>query len=175
MTETRYPKSSWESEAFSAKLWLAWRSSSYCHLWQLQEGLQRDREGFWADPPQNQQLPQLLHHQGAWSLHQSQHGLQLNLLWAWRASHEATLNLIISIKICQYCKAEIRQGVKHNCNVTERRLNMVEQLRTASKTTLETVTGAGLKEVERRQQGLASAGGGSPTSCEASWYVRLWY
>ena len=81
---------------------------------------------------------------------------------------DATLNLIISIKICQYCKAEIRQGVKHNCNMTERRLNMVEQLRTASKTTLETVTGAGLKEVERLQQGLASAGGGSPTSCEAS-------
>ena len=68
MTETRYPKSSWESEAFSAKLWLAWRSSSYCHLWQLQEGLQRDREGFWADPPQSPKPPRLLHHQGAWSL-----------------------------------------------------------------------------------------------------------
>ena len=65
---------------------------------------------------------------------------------------DATLNLNISIKICQYCKAELRQGVKHVCNQTERRRNIANQLKSASRGTLETVTGEGLKEVERLQR-----------------------
>ena len=32
---------------------------------------------------------------------------------------DATPNLNISIKTCEYCKAEIRRGVKHVCNQTE--------------------------------------------------------
>ena len=40
---------------------------------------------------------------------------------------DATPNLNISIKTCDYCKSEIRQGVKHVCNQSERRRNMAEQ------------------------------------------------
>ena len=59
---------------------------------------------------------------------------------------DATPNLNISIKSCDYCKAEIRQGVKHQCNQSERRRNMAEQLKTASRGTLETVAGIAVKE-----------------------------
>ena len=70
---------------------------------------------------------------------------------------DATPNLNISIKTCEYCKAEIRQGVKHVCNQTERRRNIAEQVKTASQGTLETVAGIAVKEVERRkEQDLAS-------------------
>ena len=71
---------------------------------------------------------------------------------------DATPNLNISIKTCQYCRAEIRQGVKHICNQSERRRNFAELLKTSSQGTLETVTGAALKEVERRKE-LDSSGG----------------
>ena len=80
---------------------------------------------------------------------------------------DATPNLNISLKTCQYCLVEIRQGVKHICNQRERRLNMAEQLRTASKGTLETVTGLGLKEIERRQQDPASPDGGRQVSLQS--------
>ena len=70
---------------------------------------------------------------------------------------DATANLNISIKTCEYCRAEIRQGVKHVCNQTERRRNLAEQLRTSSQGTLETVLGEGLKEALRRDEELASS------------------
>ena len=70
---------------------------------------------------------------------------------------DATPNLNISIKTCEYCRAEIRQGVKHVCNQTERRRNLAEQLRTSSQGTLETVLGEGLKEALRRDEELASS------------------
>ena len=44
---------------------------------------------------------------------------------------------------------------------------MAEQLKTASLGTLETVTGAALKEVERRQQELASPDGGREVSLQS--------
>ena len=69
---------------------------------------------------------------------------------------DATPNLNISVKTCAYCKAEIRQGVEHVCNQTQRRQNMSADLRSASRGTLETVVGEGLKEVQRRQEELAS-------------------
>ena len=65
---------------------------------------------------------------------------------------DATPNLNISITICYYCKAELRQGVKHVCNQTKRRRNTANQLKSASCGTLETITGEGLKEVERLQK-----------------------
>ena len=80
---------------------------------------------------------------------------------------DATPNLNISIKTCDYCKAEMRQGVKHVCNLTERRRNMANQLKTASSGTLETVAGAALKEVERRQE-LASPDGSPSMNREIS-------
>ena len=70
---------------------------------------------------------------------------------------DATANLNISIKTCEYCRAEIRQGVKHVCNQTERRRNMAELLKTSSQGTLETVLGEGLKEALRRDEELASS------------------
>ena len=70
--------------------------------------------------------------------------------------NDSTPNLNISIKTCDYCKAEIQQGVEHVCNQTERRRNMANALKSASRGTLETVVGEGLKEVQRRQEELAS-------------------
>ena len=87
---------------------------------------------------------------------------------------DATPNLNISIKTCEYCKAELRQGVKHVCNQTERRRNLAEQLKTASTGTLETVAGAALKEVERRQQQeLASPDGSHSKDREISLQSRF--
>ena len=80
---------------------------------------------------------------------------------------DATPNLNISIKTCQYCRAEIRQGVKHICNQSERRRNFAELLKTSSQGTLETVTGAALKEVERRKE-LDSSGGSHSKNREIS-------
>ena len=70
--------------------------------------------------------------------------------------NDSTPNLNISIKTCGYSKAEIQQGVEHVCNQTERRRNMANALKSASRGTLETVVGEGLKEVQRRQEKLAS-------------------
>ena len=89
---------------------------------------------------------------------------------------DATPNLNISIKTCDYCKAEIRQGVKHVCNQTERRRNLADQLKTASRGTLETVAGAALKEVEKRQQQdqeLASPDGSHSKDREISLQSRF--
>ena len=69
---------------------------------------------------------------------------------------DATPNLKNSIKTCGYCKAEIRRGVKHICNKTERRKNMADHLKVASRGTLETVLGEGLKTVHRREEEQAS-------------------
>ena len=81
---------------------------------------------------------------------------------------DATPNLNISITICKYCRGEIRQGSRdHDCTVTSRRRNISEHLKTASQGTLETVTGAALKEVERRQQELAGPDGSREVSLQS--------
>ena len=59
--------------------------------------------------------------------------------------------------------------MKHVCNQSEIKWNMVDQLKTASSGTLETVAGAALKEVERRQQQeLASPDGSHSKNREIS-------
>ena len=69
---------------------------------------------------------------------------------------DATPNLNISIKTCVKCKVQIRQGVKHTCNNTEKRRNMANDLSSSSSGTLETVLGEGLKEKLRRKEEQAS-------------------
>ena len=63
----------------------------------------------------------------------------------------ATPNHHLTMKCCRYCMSEIRQGVKHICNITSRRKNISEIVRTTSDPTLETVTGGAVKEVATRQ------------------------
>ena len=71
---------------------------------------------------------------------------------------DTTPNLNTSHVTCDYCVTELRQGVKHVCNRTARRQNIVGFLRNLSDTTLATAVGTGLKEVASRQ-GISNEGG----------------